>query len=61
MDDPCSIPKTVIFFPTKKEAVEGFDFLQRSAAQKHYVGSLSCVINRRNEIFCSSNFFIKDH
>ena len=38
-DDPYSIHKSIIFFETKKQAVDGFLFLPKSAAQKHYVGA----------------------
>ena len=55
-DDPCSIAKTVIFFPTKKEAVEGFGFLQRSAAQKRYVGAYHVSLTEEMKFFVCQNF-----
>ena len=55
-DDPRSIPKTIIFFPTKKQAVEGFIFLQKSAAQKHYVGAYHVSLTEETKFFVRQNF-----
>ena len=55
-DEPCSIPKTVIFFPTKREAVEGFLFLQRSAAHKHYVGAYHASLTKETKFSVRQNF-----
>ena len=55
-NDPCSVPKTIIFFPTKKQAVEGFVFLQKSAAQKHYVGAYHASLTEETKFFVRQNF-----
>ena len=55
-DDPCSVPKTVIFFETKKQAVEGFVFLQKSAAQRHYVGAYHASLTEESKFFVRQNF-----
>ena len=58
-DDPYSIPKTVIFFPTKKEAVEGFAFLQRSATQKYYVGAYHASLTEETKSFVRQSFSLR--
>ena len=44
---------------TKKEAVEGFAFLQRSAIQKHYVGAYHASLTEETSFV--RQFFIKNH
>lgn len=48
------------FFQPRKRRLRALVFTKVSCT-KALCGSLSCVINRRNEIFCLSKFFIKDH
>ena len=55
-DDPCSIPKTIVFFGTKEPAVDGFLFLQKLAAQKHYVGAYHASLTEETKFFVRQNF-----
>ena len=52
-DDPCSIPKTVVFFETKKQAVDGF---LKSAIQKYYMGAYHAGLTEETKFFICQNF-----
>ena len=46
----------MIFFKTKRQAVDGFLFLQKSAAHSHYVGAYHAALTNDTKSFVIQNF-----
>lgn len=55
-EDPCSIPKSLVFFESKKQTVDGYLFLQKSAARPHYVGAYHAGLTEDTKFFIRQNF-----
>ena len=58
-EDPCSFPKSVVFFDSKKQTVDVYLFLQKSAARPNFVGAYHASLTEDTKFFIRQNFLSK--
>ena len=58
--DPYSIPKTIVFFGTKKHVVQAYILLRQRALCKHYVGAYHASLTDETKHFVTRQFMTND-
>lgn len=58
--DPTSIPKTIMFFGSKKDVVHAYLFLRNRARKKHYVGAYHASLTNDMKQFVLHQFVTGD-
>ena len=55
-DDPCTIPKMIIFFGTKELTVKAYCYLKSAASFPHYVGAYHADLTQHSRNFVLQQF-----
>ena len=55
-DDPCTIPKMIIFFGTKELTVKAYSYLKSAASFLHYVGAYHADLTQHSRNFVLQEF-----